>query len=185
MTRDLGRMRAAMAMLLVASALLFGAGILIERGTGSGATTHVETTAPPAASPTPHVESSGESGGEAGASAAPGSSADVAGEATGTHNEAGTGESIFGIDPEAPPLAALAIILSLVAAFLVWRDGRRVLVAAAIVIAVGFAVLDVLEVRHQATEGTMLVAVLAVLVAVGHLIAAAFGANIVRRQTAV
>ena len=186
MTRDLGRLRAAMATLLVASALLFGLGILIERGTGSPGTPHVEATNPPAQSAAPHVEGSSEAG-EAGESPAAEASVTTAeaGESPGVHTETTNTESILGIDPEAPPLVALAIILSLLAAFLVWRDGRRIIVIGAILVALAFAALDVLEVSHQIREGTTLVAIIAGLVAVGHLLAAGFGVAIVRRPTTV
>ena len=188
MTRDPGRMRAAMATLLVASAVLFGIGILIERGTGSAESPHVEATGPPvAASTAPHVEGSGETGGEAGSTLTAEASATnaEASVSAGAHTEAVSGESILGIDPEAPPLVAVAIIVSLLAAFLVWRDGRRVIITAAIVVAVGFAALDLLEVSHQLREGTALVAVIALLVTAGHLLAAAFGVTIARQSGVV
>jgi hypothetical protein len=186
MTRDPARMRAAMATVLVASALLFGIGILVERGTGSAGTPHVEATSPPAQSTAPHVEGSSEAG-EAGASSAAEASATTgeAGESPGAHTETTSTESILGIDPEAPPLVAVAIILSLLAAFLVWRDGRRIVVIGAIVVALGFAALDLLEVSHQVREGTTLVAIIAGLVAVGHLLTAGIGVAIVRRPTNV
>ena len=183
MTPDLGRLRAAMATLLVASVLLFVIGILVERGAGSSGSPHVEATSPPVtASASPHVEGSGGASGEAGESHAPEASA-VAGEAgDGTgHTETGSHEAILGIDPEAPPLVAVAVILSLLAAFLIWRDGRRIIVVGAIVVAVGFAALDLLEVSHQVREGTIVVAIIAGLVAVGHLLAATFGVAILRR----
>jgi hypothetical protein len=185
MTRDLGRMRAAMATLLVASALLFAVGIVIEGGTSSTGTEHVEATSPPGQSIGPHIEGSGEAG-EAGESRAPEASAAATGEAgeSAGHSETGSGEAILGIDPEAPPLVSHAIILSLVAAFLVYRDGRRTVVAGAVVVAVGFAALDLLEVTHQVREGTALVAAIAAVVAVGHLLAAWFGWAVVRRPTA-
>jgi hypothetical protein len=187
MTRDLGRMRAAMATLLVAAALFFAVGILIERATGSAGTAHVEATSPPGQSIAPHVEGSSEGGGEAGQSYAPETSAAATAEALEAvgHTETGSSEAILGIDPEAPPLVALAIILSLVAAFLVYRDGRRAVVAGAVVVAVGFAALDLLEVSHQVREGTALVAVIAAVVAAGHLLAAWFGVAIVRRPALV
>src|SRR5260221_9346245 len=174
MTRDLGRMAAAMATLLVASALLFGVGILVERWTGSTESPPVEATSPPGPSTAPHVEGSsgagGETGGEAGESHAPEASVASAaatgepGEAAGHTDTAGS-EAILGIDPEAPALVALAIIVSLAAAFLVYRDGRRSVVAGAVAVAVGFAALDLLEVNRQLREGTALVAVLAAIVA--------------------
>jgi hypothetical protein len=186
MTRDFGRLRAAMATLLVASALLFVVGIFIERGTGSAATPRGEAAIPPAtASVAPHVEGSGESGengGEAGESHTPGASAtESGGEATG-HTETGSGEAIFGIDPETPGLVAFAVIVSLLVAFLVWRDGRRPVIAGAVVLALGFAALDLLEVSHQAREGTALLVVIAALVAIGHLLATGVGVAILRRS---
>jgi hypothetical protein len=186
MTRDLGRMRAAMATLLVAAALLFGVGILIERGTGSAGTPHVEATNPPAQSAAPHVEGSGEAG-EGGASPIAEASAATgeAGESPGAHTETTSTESILGVDPEAPPLVAMAIILSLLAAFLVWRDGRRIVLIGAIVVALGFAALDLLEVTHQVREGTTLVAIIAGVVAFGHLLAAGFGVALLRRPATV
>ena len=190
MSRDLGRMRAAMATLLVASALLFAVGIVIERATGSTGTEHVEAPSPPGQSAAPHVEGSseaGEAGGEAGESRAPEASEAGAGEAgeSAGHSESGSSEAILGIDPEAPPLVVLAIILSLVAAFLVYWDGRRTVVTGAVVVAVGFAALDLLEVTHQAREGSALVAAIAIMVAIGHMLAAWFGVAIVRRPRVV
>ena len=70
---------------------------------------------------------------------------------------------------------------SLLAAILV----RRIVVIGAIVVALGFAALDLLEVSHQVRKGTTLVAIIAGLVAVGHLLAAGFGAAIVRRPTTI
>jgi hypothetical protein len=191
MTRDLGRMRAAMATLLVASALLFFVGVLMERANGSSGTAHVEATSPPGESATPHVEGSDEAGevgaGETAESSAPEASAAASGEAgeAAESSETTGNESILGIDPEAPPLVALAIILSLVAAFLVYRDGRSTVVVGAIIIAVGFAALDLLELSHQVREGTALVAVIAAVVAAGHLLAAWFGFMIVRPAAVV
>jgi hypothetical protein len=78
-------------------------------------------------------------------------------------------------------LVAVAIIVSLLAAFLVWRNQRRSVIAAAIVVALGFAALDLLEVNHQAREGTVLLVIIAGLVAIGHLLAAGVGVAIVRR----
>ena len=186
MTRDPGRMRTAMATLLVASALLFVVGILIERGTGSARTPHVEATSPPGATSTStKVEASGEAGGEAGESHAPEASPPAstavgeAGEGA-AHTDTSSKEAILGIDPEAPGLVALAIILSLLAAFLVWRDGRRLVLAGAILVALGFAALDLLEVSHQVREGTALLALIAGLVTVGHLLVVAFGIAILR-----
>jgi hypothetical protein len=169
-----------MATLLVASALLFGIGILIERGTSSTGTPHVEATNPQAAASTaPHVEGSGEAG-ESHAPAASAATGD-AGEGVG-HTETSSSEAILGIDPEAPALVTLAVILSLLAAFLVWRDGRRLVIAGAVLVALAFAALDLLEVSHQVREGTTLLALIAGLVAVGHLLAAAFGVAIFRRS---
>ena len=50
------------------------------------------------------------------------------------------------------------------------------------VVAVGFAALDLLEVSHQVRRGASLVAVIAALVTAGHLLAAAFGGAIVRHR---
>lgn len=184
MTRDPGRLRAVMATLIVASTVLFVVGIFIERGTGSAPAPHVEATSPPtAASPAPHVEGSGEAGGEGAASPAPEASAESAGEAVGTTETSGS-EAIFGIDPEAPALVALAVILSLLAAFLVWRDGRRLVAGGAVVVTLGFAMLDLLEVSHQAREGTVLLVLIAGLVSIGHLVAAGVGVVILRRPQA-
>jgi hypothetical protein len=185
MTRDVGRLRAAMATLLVASALLFAVGIFIERGTSSTNAPHVEATSPPSASIVPHVEGSGEEGsgeadgeaGEAGASEA--TTAEAVGD-----SETGGSEDILGIDPEAPTLVGLALIVSFVAAFLVWRYRRRLIIAGAIVVALIFAALDTLEVSHQAREGAVVLVAIATVVAVGHLLAVGLGVAILRRSGA-
>jgi len=191
MTRDIGRLRAAMATLLVASALLFGVGILVEQGSGATPGTPGETTTPSEGSPAPHVEASGGEGGEAGeageshpASTEPtGAVGGEADEAPGTHEASGSSELILGINPEAPAMVWLAIILSLLAAWFVWRDGRRVVIGAGIAIALAFGALDLLEVRHQLSDGTIVVGGIAAAVAGAHLAAAALGGLILRRSS--
>ncbi|MDL2335011.1 MAG: hypothetical protein QFC55_03135 [Chloroflexota bacterium] len=188
MTRDLGRLRAAMAALLVATALLFVVGIFIERGTGSAGSPHVEATSPAAdPSATPHAEGSGESSdGGGGAEVSPAAESpgatEAAGESTETHRDSVASESFLGIDPEQPALVGMAVLLSLLTAFLVWRDGRPIVIAGAIVLAFGFGALDLLEVSHQVREGTALIALVAAVVAMGHGLAAAVGVAILRRQ---
>ena len=181
MTRDPGRLRTAMAALIAVSTLLFVVGILIERGSTSTAAPHVEATNPPIpASNAPHVEGSSEAGGEAQESHAPTASAEAAGEGVG-HRETGSTEAILGIDPEAPALVAVAVLLSLLAAFLVWRDGHRRVIGGAVAVALGYATLDLLEVSHQTREGTVLLVLIAALVAIGHLLAAGVGLATLRR----
>jgi hypothetical protein len=187
MTRNLGRMRAAMATLLVASAILFGVGVLIERGAASSTAPDVEATAQPGTqSPAPHTEGPAVENGEGGeahpaeATASPG----VVAETGDNHAGNGGNESILGIDPEAPLLVIFAITVSLVAAFLVWRDQRRIVMAGTTVVALGFAGLDLLEVSHQVREGTALLVVIATAVAVGHVLAGMLGIAVLRRSSA-
>lgn len=162
-----GRMRTALAALIASAALGFGIGAAVERsGSESGEST---AAAEPAAS---HVEAAESGGGEAVTSGEQG------------HSESGgEGETLLGVDLESTPLVALAIAASLLLAAAVYlRPQHRDLLVLIALAMLGFAVLDVREVVHQADESRGDVAAIAAVVAVFHL--GAFGLALVARRRA-
>ena len=166
-------LRAWLAALLVASALLFFAGIYLERGT-----TATET--PVSTVPSGNPEASpAEGGGEAGHSDAPAASAGGAGE---TDVEHAAEARPFGIDLESPILVGAAIVISLVLALAALRMTSP-LVPVAIV---GFALLvmlfDLLEVNHQLGASRSGIALIAGILAALHFVTALL-ALVLLRQT--
>jgi hypothetical protein len=157
--------RALLVALLVASTAAFVVGVSIER---SSADTHTE---PAAATQGGEAgESSAEHAGETGAD-------ERHAERTPPRTDNGTSESFFGLDYEATPFVALAALFSLGLAAAVWLRPRWALLLGAVAVAmVVFAALDVREVVHQLDESKGGLAILAGVVAVGHLAAAIIAA---------
>jgi hypothetical protein len=142
----LDRVRVVLALLLLASAALFVAGSIAERG-------HTE----------PRIEHK-ETGGEKGTEGR---------EATQTATTAERSERLFGLDLERPGLVAAAagVTVALAGAALGWR--RRGVLWAILAFAVAFMVLDVREVVHQSSEGRTSIVVVAAILAGVHLAIAA------------
>lgn len=157
-------LRAWLAFLLVASALLFFAGIYLERGTTATETpVTVVPSSQPEASP---VEGGGEAA-EAGHSEAPVASAGEAAESATEH----AGEARpFGIDLESPLLVGSAIVVSLVLAFAVIRMTNPLVPMAIIGFALLFTLFDVLEVTHQLGVSRTGLAFIATILAVLHVV---------------
>jgi hypothetical protein len=167
MWTDIGRLRAALVGLLVGTAILFAIGIALEQSQRSTGSPGGAAVGEPAASAETGEEGEGHS--EAGESATAGT--------PGSPGEA-TPERILGIDYEAPLFIALAIGVSLALAALIRFRPARWLFAIGIALGLGFAVLDVLEVQHQLVESRMLIALIAVVLAIGHLLVAALSARL-------
>jgi hypothetical protein len=93
------------------------------------------------------------------------------------------GERLLGIDTESTPLLVLAVIGGLaLAALAATRRGRLASVLLAIaVIAVIWAALDAREAVHQLDEARTGIAAIAIVVAAGHLSAAAIAARLASR----
>jgi hypothetical protein len=91
----------------------------------------------------------------------------------------GSGEALFGINPESAGLTAMVALASLLlATLLVLRPGKGLLVAV-VVVGLVFATLDVREVIHQANESNAGLLVLAALTGLLHLgVAVAAGAGL-------
>lgn len=106
----------------------------------------------------------------------------------GTKENSGTGESgeeLFGIDPESAGLTAVVALASLLlAALLVVRPVKGLLVAV-VVVGLMFAVLDVREAIHQASESNTGLLVLGLLTGLLHLSAAVAAGAGLRSPTAV
>ena len=167
--------RAWLATLLVASALLFFAGIYLERGT-----TATET--PVATVPSGHPEASpaegGGEAGEAGHSDAPAASAGGAGE---TDAEHAAEARPFGIDLESPFLVGGAIVISLVLALAVLRIKNPLVPVAIVGFALLFMLFDLLEVSHQLGASRSGLVLIAGLLAALHLVTALLALRLVPR----
>jgi hypothetical protein len=146
------RLRRTAAALLVVCAGLFVVGVTAE-----GAT-RAETTQPAGvhdeATEAGHDEATETGGSEAG------------------HDESAE-ERILGVDVEAPGAVVLAVAVSVALAVGLWIRRQRWLAVAAVGVAVVFAVFDVDEIAHQLGESRNGLAVLAGVIAAGHLAAAA------------
>lgn len=81
-------------------------------------------------------------------------------------------EQVLGIDTESPASVIAAVAVSLAVAVGLWLRGRRWLALISVGFAIVFAVFDVAEVRHQLNESRTSLAVLAAVIAAGHLAAA-------------
>lgn len=110
---------------------------------------------------------------------------DEATEAGEAHDEEGEEETLLGLDLESPAAIALAAIVSAgLAAALLFRPLRPVALAG-IVFGLLFAVLDIAEVAHQLDESRAGYAVLAIVIAAGHVAAAlASRQTLTQRNTA-
>lgn len=167
-------LRAWLAILLVASALLFFAGIYLERGAVATETpAAVVPSSQPQASP---AEGGGEAG-EVGHSEAPAASAETGGE---TATEHAAEARPFGIDLESPLLVGGAIVISLVLAFAVLRTTNTLVPMAIIGFALLFTLFDSLEVSHQLGASRSGLTLIAAILAVLHVVTALLALRLVR-----
>jgi hypothetical protein len=165
--------RRALVVLIVAATALLALGVALERG----ARTHEAVRTSGEAAPVRHAAESG-SGSEAGETGESTESGTVSGappRGERAHEE--SSERLLGIDPESPGLLAVAVVVSLVLAALVWRGAAPWLLALVALVMAAFAALDVREVVHQLDESRTGLALLALLVAALHLAAAALAAR--------
>jgi hypothetical protein len=179
MQRYRARLPVVDAALLVAATILFVVGTSIERsqastGEGQEATT-VERPAGEA----------GEAGEHSDAEATEGE-ANTTAEGTEEHSSAGeSGEELFGFTPESAGLTAVVAVVSLLlAALLVLRPGKGLLVAV-VVVGLVFAALDGREVLHQANESNAGLLVMALITGLLHLGVALVAAAWLRSPSAV
>jgi hypothetical protein len=143
--------------LLLATAVLFVVGVVLERGDEH----HAGGTGQSEASEH-RGDSEPERGGELAA-----------------HNEAGESNEarVLGIDAEATPLVFAAVLVSIALAALVWFSDSTALLGIVAIVAVVFAVFDIAEVFHQIDESRIGLAIMAALVAAGHATIAVLGAT--------
>ena len=146
--------RAALALLLVASACLFAVGSALERHQGHREARVTESTAPTGEA------SSSESGEE-------GTVAESL-----SHQEAATkevGVKILGVDTESVALSVVAVALSLLLAAAVWRFGSMPVLLVVAAFGLVFAAGDVRELAHQLSESRASIAAIAAALVVLHL----------------
>lgn len=165
--------------LLILSAAAFTAGAIVERTTAEG------RSAPAAADRRPSVAPTGagehDRGGEPNSTAPPSAAASAgdhgesatAGETSGEAGGKAHAETLLGVNPEAIPLIAATVLLSLVLAAAVITVRSRWLLPSVALIMLAFAALDIRELTHQLHESRPGLAALAATVALLHLVAAA------------
>lgn len=142
------------AVLLVASAALFGIGVALERHA-------VKSDRHASAESGAHTETGAEGNGETNAGK---------GGKTATPIGSGTpSERVLGIPVESTATVAVAVIFSLLLAVAAWRRPKAVVLLAAAIFAAAAAVLDIAEIGHQLSENRAGIAALAGLVAALHL----------------
>lgn len=148
-------------MLLVVTAVGFVIGVSVESGEQDTESTE--------ASEGHEERAEGTEGGshdDAAATTAHDDGTDAAG-----HDESNEERTIVGLDPEAPALVVLAVVVSLALAGGLWRTPVRPVAIAAVAFGAVFAAFDVAEVTHQLDEGRTGLALLAAAVALGHVTA--------------
>ncbi len=165
-TADTRTLRATAAGLFLVTAALFAIGVNRER-----ATHHAEAAPTSSVAAVAAAETGGESGAETAGETASTASASGS-EATETTASSGseTSEKVLGLNLESTGTVIVAVITSL--AISVGLLLRRSSVArAAVAVGFMFAVVDVAEIAHQHDVGRTALAVLAGVVAVGHVLA--------------
>jgi hypothetical protein len=176
MQRYRTRLPVVAAALLVAATILFVVGTTIERSQANTAT-HQEanTVEQPAGEAAEHREAEATEG-----------QANATTEGTEQHRSAGeSGEELLGINPESAGLTAVVAVLSLLlAALLVVRPGKGLLVTV-VVVGPAFAALDAREVLHQANESNAGLLVMALITGLLHLSVAVVAAAGLRSPNAV
>jgi hypothetical protein len=166
------RLRAVVAILLLVGATLFIVGVAVER-------TAIANESSSAAHPSSTESSHHEEGSGTEGSGTEGSGTEAGQPVTSAPESAS--ETILGVNVESWPLAIAAAIVSIGIALAAWRGRPRTILFAVAVFALAFAVLDIREVIHQASEGRTGIVVLASLIALVHLAAAALAAFVATR----
>ena len=163
--------------LIVAATAAFVVGVAIERN--QPANEAAQASGGKAETPSERATESGEGVGEAGAHSDEGTSAEAGG-ASGSSERGHTdsSEALLGVNPESTGLVAVAVVVSLLLAFAVWRaPGVWWLLGAVALTMAVFAALDVREALHQANESRTGLTLLAGAVAGLHLAAALLAAS--------
>jgi hypothetical protein len=105
-------------------------------------------------------------------------------ESAGALSEQGEDETVLGIKVESPTPIAVAVIVSLALAAGLWFRPLRPVALAAIVFALLFTALDIAEVVHQLDENRAGYAILAAVIAAGHVLAGGESTLVARRPPA-
>src|SRR3954469_839883 len=166
--------RRTLAVLVAVATAVLVIGVALERD----ARTHEALrTSGETAAPVRHAAESG-SGSEAGETGQSTESGTVSGAPPrGERVRVEPSERLLGVDPESTGVLAMAVVVSLLLAALVWRGAAPWLLALVALVMAVFAALAIREVAHQIDESRTGLAVLAVLVAALHLAAAALAAR--------
>ncbi len=156
-------LRVALILFLLASAVIFAIGTFIERGRSSARHETISSS-----------ESTSESSGEG-----PGAESHPA-------PTESSGETIFGINPDAPWLVAVVVAITLLLAAAIWVRNERWLLFVVVLFGLAAAVFDVRELVHQVDERrASLIALAAVLAAVHLGVSGLAAATVWRERTVV
>jgi hypothetical protein len=166
------QLRAALALLLVATSVLFAIGTTIERSQRHNETGSADT----AASQNQSEGSSSEAGGEGGGGET------GSGESTSGETQTESSEKVFGIDVESVPAVVGAVAAALLLAAAVWWRRERLWLWATLGFGIAFAAGDVREVIHQLDESNAGVAVIAGVLVVAHFAIAVLAALLLARR---
>lgn len=175
------RMRAILALLLVATAVLFAIGTSIERSQRNSHNEKAASTESVGQSTGSTGEAgSGESGGEQKSSTETAGKTDASAAKTEVKGEAG--QKLFGIDTESvgAMIAAVAVSLGLAAA--VWFRRERWWLWLTVAFGIVFAAGDVRELNHQMNESRTGVALIAAILIATHLLIAGLAGLLASRR---
>ncbi len=153
-------------------------------------TTQPPTTRTPTPTPTATPSATGDGDGGESTPATPGASTtetghSEVGENPATHSAEVSSETLLGVNPEAPALVAVAVLLSLGFAALILTVRSRAIAVAIAATMLVFTALDIREVVHQVNESRTGLALLAAFVALLHLGAAIAAAWVSREPSPV
>jgi 4-hydroxybenzoate polyprenyltransferase len=177
MTRERGRLRATLVLLLLVSAALFAVGATVERHqhTEAARTAASETSGTTEGSSPSTETHPSESGGET----QPSETHPASGETASTSSE-----KLFGINPEATWLVVLGVAVSALLALAVWFADKRSLLILVGVFGLLLAALDIRELVHQIHESRASLVVVSAVLAMLHLAVAGIAALVLRQRMA-
>jgi hypothetical protein len=165
--------RRALVVLILAATAALVLGVALERDARS----HEALRTSGEAAPVRHAAESGV-GSEAGETGESTESGTVSGAPPrGERAREERSERLLGVDPESSGLLAVAVVVSLALAALVWRGEPPWLLGLVALVMAAFAALDVREVVHQIDESRTGLTLVALLVAALHLAAAGLAAR--------
>ncbi|MFN2595412.1 MAG: hypothetical protein ABR579_11050 [Actinomycetota bacterium] len=169
MMREVGRLRAALVLLLIVSAALFATGAAVERHQRAQGTAGASETAGT-------TEGSSETGGETNPSEPHQTAGEVPGESS---------EDLFGINPEATWIVVLGVAISVLLALAAWLREQPIVLVIALGLGLLLAALDLREMVHQIDESRASLVSISLVLALLHLAVASIAIVLLRQRARV